>query len=151
MNKKKSIEAILKVREYHIEQMAIIKKLSNGRDIEGPIPTSISQCTFGKWLYSPEYKVKDILGLIFYEKMDMLHKKWHKEYIKIYRIFEKKEKKTFFSKIIGSNKIKKMDIDKAKAYYADLSITSDNLIIEIDKSHRRFLALSDSSFEFSST
>jgi len=151
MNKKKSVEAILKVREHHVDQMVNIKKLVNGRDVDVLIPVAKTECKFGKWIYEPKNRVKDILGLMFYDKIVALHGKWHEEYIKIYTVFQKKEKKSFLSKITGSNKIKMMDIDKAKAYYADLEITSENLLIELDKSHRRFLALSNASFEFPST
>lgn len=151
MNKNKSIEAILKAKEHHASQMLIIKKLAHGRDINGPSPTTIMECNFGKWLYNPKYRIKEILGLIFYEKMDSLHKKWHNEYLDIYKIFQKKEKKTFFSKITGNNKIKPMDVDRAKAYYKDLEKTSEKLLLELDKSHRRFVALSDSIYDLPST
>jgi len=151
MNKEESVKAVLKVREYHIEMLSNIRRLVNGRDVEVLAPVAKTKCTLGKWLYNPDNRLKDILGLMFYEKIDALHEKWHAEYINIYNIFDKKEKKSFLSKIMGSNKIKMMDIDKAKAYYADLEITTEKILTELDKSHRRFLALSDASFEFPST
>ncbi len=151
MNKQKSVEAILKVKEHHINQMTNIKNLVNGKEVDAPTLVAKTKCVFGKWLYNPDNRVKDILGLIFYEKIDALHEKWHMEYAKIYNIFQKKNKKTFLSKITRSNKIKMMDIDRAKAYYKDLEATTKKLLMELDKSHRRFLALSNCSYDFSST
>ncbi len=151
MNREESVKAVLKVKEYHEDMISNIRGLVNGRDVEILPPVAKTKCTLGLWLYNPENRVKDILGLIFYEKIDALHEKWYDEYINIYNIFNKKEKKSFLSKIMGSNKIKMMDMDRAKAYYADLEITTEKILTELDKSHRRFLALSNASFEPPST
>ena len=101
------------------------------------------ECYFGKWLYAHE-DVKDYIGFQQFEKLDLLHTQWHTHYAKIYQIFMP-EKKGLFSKLL-SKKHSQLEIDKAKAYYDDLKIITDEIIKLLEIAKRRINALSESKF-----
>ncbi len=147
MNREDTLEALQKARVAHEVQMAKIKSVIEGNEVENPTAALKTECTFGKWLYNEDNKVQKILGLQFYNNIDILHTRWHSEYIRIFEIFFKKqEKKGFFSKMLGNSKIDGMDLDKAKLYYSELLKTTQELLKALDISQRRIQALSDSKF-----
>ena len=146
MNKEKTLESIQKARRAHEAQMVKISILLSGSKPDNPTAVSKTKCEFGMWLYDEENRVREILGAQFYTKLETLHAKWHSEYARIYAMFFKDVKKGFFSKIIGSTQLNQMELDKAKLYYAELKVTTSELLQILGASERRIAALSDSLF-----
>lgn len=146
MKKQAALEAIIKARESHELQMAKIEKLISGKSIDDPTSVSKTQCGFGKWLYNEENHMKEILGSQFYEDLDFHHSKWHTEYFRLYNIFFKEERKGLLSKFFGAPKVSDLEMDKAKLYYAELKVTTANLLKAIAASERRLQALNESKF-----
>ncbi|MEA3330956.1 MAG: hypothetical protein U9Q29_04600 [Campylobacterota bacterium] len=147
MDKIQTLHFIEEARRIHESQMYKIEVLLSTKEIDNLLAVPKSECEFGKMLSSNEVFLRHILGTLFYENLDEIHSRWHSEYYKIYNIFFKKEKKGLLSKIMGSNKVSEMDIDKAKLYYSDLKITTAELIKVITQCQRRVFALSNSKFE----
>ncbi len=152
MNKVQTLDLIEEMKKAHHSQMHKIDLLIDGKDVGELTTVAKTECDFGKLLYSNGEHLKNILGLIFYEKLEAFHDRWHVEYYKIYEIFEsytksKNEKKGFFAKFTGATKVSDMEIDKAKLYYSELKATTSELIKTIDMCQRRVSALSESKFE----
>lgn len=148
MKKEKALEAIEKAIESHKAQMAKIERLVYAQTVENPTAVSKVQCDFGKWLYNKENHVQEILGNQFYERLDTLHEKWHKEYFKIFKIFFPDDKKGFFSKLIGSKQVDTLALDKARLYYTEIGETTHDLLVVLSSSQRRMSALSESKFNY---
>ena len=146
MDKIQTLEAIENARNSHLSQMEKITAVINGEKVNNPTAVSKTQCTFGKWLYSDENNLKHILGALFYNNLETMHAKWHNEYVKLFDIFFKDEKKGFFSKLVGANKIDPMDVDKAKLYFSELESTTAELLKILASCERRITALSESKF-----
>ncbi len=147
MNRDETLEAILKARLSHESQMAKIKSVIEGDEVKNPTAVAKTKCEFGKWLYDEDNKVQKILGAQFYNNIETLHSKWHIEYIRIFEIFFKNKKSGFFAKIMGTDKIDEMELDKAKLYHSELLETTGDLLRALDVSERRVSALGDSKFE----
>ncbi len=123
MNKIQTLEAIVDARNFHLYEMEKIALVIGGEKIDNPTAVSKTKCAFGQWLYADENQLKKILGALFYNNLELIHAQWHNEYINIFKIFFKDEKKSFFSKLIGA-KVDDMEIDKAKLYFRELDNTS---------------------------
>jgi len=147
MNKTQTLESIQKAREAHEIQMRKIKSLIDGEKVKDPTSVAKTKCTFGKWLYNEENKVQQILGAHFYDKIEQTHAKWHIEYMRIFEIFFNNKKTGLLSKLLGSNKIDDMDIDRAKLYYMELEATTVELLKALRASERRIQALAPSKFQ----
>ena len=147
MNKEKTLESIQNARKAHETQMSKIKSAIDGEVVENPTAVAKTKCAFGIWLYDDENHLRNILGSLFYDKLEQLHGKWHSEYIRIFEIlFQKTQKKGFFSKIIGTSKVDEMELDKAKLYYSELQVTTQELLHALAASERRLTALNESKF-----
>lgn len=146
MNKEQTLLSIQNARKAHEAQMKKILVLLNGSKPENPTAVAKTKCEFGMWLYNEDNHVKDILGSQFYNNLETLHAKWHTEYSRIFEMFFKDTKKGFFSKIISAPKINQMELDKAKLYYSELSVTTAELLKALASSERRMSALSESVF-----
>lgn len=146
MDKAKTLESIQNARRAHEAQMAKIKDAIRGNKVDNPTVVSKTKCDFGKWLYDDENHLRDILGSFFYDNMETIHAKWHSEYFRIFDIFFKEEKKSFFAKILGSSKTSEMELDKAKLYYSELEETTQELLKALGSSERRIGALQESKF-----
>jgi|GEM_PF-1482608 hypothetical protein len=147
MDKTKTLESLQNARKAHLSQMAKIEAAMSDHDVDNPTAVAKTKCEFGQWLYAEENHVKEILGAQFYENIETLHGQWHAEYIRIFDIFFKdNKKKGFFSKIIGGHKHDEMEIDKAKLYYSELQVTTNALLKALDSSERRVSALNESKF-----
>ena len=144
MNKIKTLNSIIAVIKHHEEQMQKLKDLVEGKSVENTLSISKTQCEFGKWLYSNDSNIQNIIGHQFYEKIDKLYTEWHEQYYKIYKIFYD-EKKGFISKMFTST-TEEMKLDKAKLYYSELKITSGNLLKILSSSERRISAMNESKF-----
>jgi len=148
VDKEKTIEAIVSARKAHENQMKKIVALLNGKTVSNPTAVLKTECDFGKWLYADNSNLKELLGSLFYTKLEHLHARWHIEYSRLFEIFFKNEKKSgFFSKMFGSDKVEDMELDKAKVYYSELKATTDELLKVIASSQRRIEALREDKFK----
>ena len=148
MTKEQTLEAIKNARNAHELQMVKIEKLIEGREVENLTAVAKTKCEFGQWLYSDNNHVKEILGEQFYTNIDDKHSKWHTEYLKIFNIFFKNQKKSFFSSLIGLHTVDSMEIDKAKLYYSELQVTTNDLLSALASSERRLAAMNESKFHY---
>ena len=146
MDKNQTIEAIQNARKAHLSQMDKIVAVMDGNHVEHPTALNKTQCEFGKWLYADENHLESILGALFFNNLETAHTKWHMEYLRIFDIFFKNQKKGLFSKILGSSKVDPMEIDKAKLYYAELTATTADLLKILGSCERRVNAMNESKF-----
>jgi hypothetical protein len=147
MTKEETVEAIKKAREAHILQMDKIEAAIKGEKIENPTAVSKEECDFGHWIYDDANRVKELIGSQFYEKIDVKHEQWHMEYFRIYNIFfNDKNKKGFFSKLLGAKSVDALELDKAKLYYVEIKETTEALLQALASAQRRLEALPESKF-----
>ena len=147
MTKENTIESIKKAREAHILQMDKIAAIINGENIDNPTAVSKKDCDFGHWIYDDSNHVKRLIGSQFYEKLDRQHEQWHIEYLRIYEIFFRGNKKGFLSKLLGGNSVDTLELDKAKLYYSELKATTEELLKVLAAAERRLGALSEAKFD----
>jgi len=147
MNKEETLKALEDAKRSHIEQMGKIVQLLSKKQILDPTPLNKKECEFGKIFYGNRETFYTILGAQFYEKLDFLHERWHKDYAKINVLFFQENKNGLFSKLLGANKIDPLAYDKAKLYYVELKSITDELLRVLDISLRRVEALNDSKFK----
>ena len=126
--------------------MSKIASLFDGKELDNPTAVSKRKCEFGQWLYNDNNKLQRVLGTQFYENIETTHAKWHAEYMRIFEIFFKNKNKSFFVKLISSNKITEMELDKAKLYHSELLETTSELLKILASSERRIMALSETKF-----
>ncbi len=146
MDKETTLESIQNARKAHETQMMKIKATIASGNVDEPTAVVKTECAFGHWLYGNENYLRDILGALFYENMETLHAQWHAEYLRIFQIFFKEEKKSFFSKMMGASKVSDMEVDKAKLYYSELEATTKELLKALGSCERRVGALPKSKF-----
>ena len=150
MDKAQTLDLIDKIKTAHEQQMYKLELLLSGKEVEDITVLSKTECEFGKLLQKNEDLLRKIVGSLFYEQMDSTHAKWHEEYYKVFEIVKKyvgKTKKGFFSKLTNSKKLHGMELDKAKFYYSDLKLITNELLNTIDISKRRIAALAETKFE----
>jgi len=148
MDKNITLESIQNAIKAHEAEMARIEDAILGNYVEDPVSTGKTQCPFGRWIYNENNHLKEILGAQFYNTIDEQHTKWHSEYLVIYNILFKNQKKQgFLSKMMKIKSIDGMELDKVKAYYADLQITTSELLKILGASERRVEAMSESRFK----
>jgi hypothetical protein len=146
MDKAQSLEAIKNARKAHELQMKKIVALINGEAVENPTAVNKTQCDFGKWFYADNGRLPKLLGALFYNELEVMHARWHSEYVRIFEIFFQNKKQGFFSKMIGTSKVSDMDLDRAKLYYSELEATTTELLKALAVSERRLGALNESLF-----
>lgn len=146
MTKQKTLETLEKARLSHLTQMNKIDSVLHNIKIARPTAVAQTECACGQWLYSTDIHIASLVGEQFYHKLESLHSQWHKQYFKIYQICFTDEKKGFFSKLLGSEDIDPMSIDKAKLYYAELQEITDELLKVLAMSKRRLEALNEAKF-----
>ena len=146
MNKQEMVAAIEYAGKAHINQMNKIEALIEGKKVNELTPVAKTKCDFGKWLYGDSENIRIVLGVQFFDNLDLLHETWHIEYSKIYNIFFGEPKAGLFAKLFSSNKINTLEIEKAKVYYKDLQKATQDLLRALEVSQRRVLALNESKF-----
>lgn len=145
MNKKTAIKSLQDVRKYHEYEMKRLSMILDSKEVGAFELNSKKECNFGQWFYSEDNHLKEIIGLQFYENLELLHCSWYSQYHKIYMLLFSDKNSGFFSKLIASSE-KSMNLDKAKSYYHDLKIISDKLIKSLCSCERRLTALNESKF-----
>ena len=123
--------------------MKNIELALNGIETKYYKPLSKYECAFGQWLYSDE-KVKMLMGVQLYEKIESYHAQWHNIYAKVYRILVPKEE-GLLGKLF-KHKPSPLEIDKAKAYYDDLGQITETILHHLESAERRIQALPESKF-----
>ena len=147
MDKNSTLQAIQNARKAHEVQMAKIEDAIAGNYVEDPATVSKTECAFGMWLYNDNNHVKEILGAQFFNTIEMNHTKWHNEYLAVFNIlFKNRKKQGFLSKMMKVKPIDDMELDRVKAYYSDLKITTNELLKILGASERRVDAMSESKF-----
>ena len=149
MTKSEMLDAIDRAKKTHLEQMDKIRSAINGHKVENPTALSKMECEYGVWFYGNEAQIKEILGAQLFDRLDIHHENWHKEYLNLYNIFFKEEEKKvgLFAKIFKRDEIDTLVLDKAKLYFVELQKTTDELLKVIESASRRVAALSDTKFK----
>jgi len=147
MTKEQMLEALESAHQTHQQQMEKIRTVIEGKEIENPPAIGKMECVCGSWFYAHVDAMKRILGLQLFERLDSAHEAWHRDYVNIYNIYFKEEKKGFFSKLLGANKVDPLQQDKAKLYFIELEKDSEELLSASASAQRRVTALSDSKFD----
>jgi len=147
MTKLHIIHAIENAESYHEEQLQKVARLLNGEKINNVTPIEKESCEFGKWLYGEGTEIKTILGLKFYENIEIMHTFWHREYKKIYEIFYDVKKNIVMKLLFGNrNKVTDEMLEEAKEYFKELQAITQNLLKALYVSKKRVLALSEGYF-----
>ncbi|WP_324172225.1 hypothetical protein [Sulfurimonas sp.] len=146
MDKEKTVESFQNAKKVYEEQMEKLEVAMDGSNIKIPTAALQTAYVFGKWLYLGNDDLRSILGSLFYDKIEILHVRWHEEYIKTFDIFFQKQKKGFFQNAFGNSKVSGMELEKANSYYKELKVITKELIKTIDSSERRLGALAESKF-----
>lgn len=147
MNKLQTLNAIENARDVHIEQLEKVKLLIEGRHVKDLTPVSKNKCQFGHWLYDDAEKMKIILGVQFYENLDIIHEAWHLIYAKIYELYIGEEDDGIFSRLFKKHKVvSTLEREKAKLHFKDLEHATKDLLRVLDASQRRAQALKESKF-----
>jgi|FLOH01.1.fsa_nt_gi hypothetical protein len=146
MNKEQALVDIHEAKHALVVQMRKMEDLIGGMDVPNPIAAAKEKCEFGKWLYSYDNHMREILGEQFYKRLEVLHKKWFVDYMKIFDMFVHEDEKTFLSKLLHGGNISSLNLDKAKLYFLELKETTTELLVALDKSERRLNALNESKF-----
>jgi hypothetical protein len=146
MTKSDMLKAIEAAEATHLEQMKKITAAISGQKVENPTALGKMECECGVWFYSNERIMKQILSPQLFDRLDLAHENWHQEYAHLYAIFFKDSQKGgFLSKII-KRKIPKELYDKAKYYYKELQLATDELLHVTVSAKRRVMALPDAKF-----
>ncbi len=145
MNKQDTLDSIRNAVNAHKIQMEKIKKAIDGYSVENPTAVKKTECDFGIWIYDKDSNLRNILGSLFYDKIESFHTQWHDEYMNLYQVLFKKEDKGFFAKFI-TPKVDEMELDKAKLYYSEILLTTSELLKALAIAERRIEALQESKF-----
>lgn len=147
MTKSDMLQAIESAREIHKKQMDKIQNIIKGNHIDDPTPLGKMECECGQWFYANKDLMTKILGHQLFERLDAIHETWHKDYSRVYAIYQEQQKKQngFLGKIFNSN-YSALEYDKLKLYYKELSAVTDQLFTQTDVAIRRISALPESKF-----
>lgn len=70
MLKSQTIELFKKAQKYHELQMTKMSRLIHEDNIDNPTPIDKTKTDFGLWLYGNEKRLKKLIGLVFYKKIE---------------------------------------------------------------------------------
>lgn len=148
MTKKQILHAIEHAYEYHTEQMEKVTLLIEGKKVKNPTPRMKDECEFGKWLYGDASRIKRLLGIQFYNEMEIIHEFWHIQYEKIYNIYYNDEEDGLLTKLFGNRrKLSEDEREEVRGYYKELSRATDDLLDALSASKRRIIALKEYIFK----
>ena len=129
MEKERVIQAIESAIRSHEDRLKASRLMVFGMQFdEEEGGGSETSCEFGSWLYGHYEWLSGFFGARQISEIEKLHKLWHEENRKIHAIYASKKGKGFLGKLLGSGKVTEGDMDKAKAYYAELKIISEQLL-----------------------
>ena len=148
MTKKQILHAIEHAYEYHTEQMEKVTLLMEGKKVKNPTPRMKGECEFGKWLYGDASRIKKLLGIQFYNEMEIIHEFWHIQYEKIYNIYYNDTEDGLLTKLFGNRRrLSEEEREEVREYYKELSRATDDLLDALSASKRRIIALKEYIFK----
>ncbi len=148
MTKKQILHAIEHAYEYHVEQMEKVTLLVEGEKVKNPPPRMKNECDFGKWLYGDARKIKKLLGIQFYNDIELIHEFWHLEYEKIYTIYYRDGEEGLLTKLFGNRRrLSNEEHQEVQEYYKALRRATKDLLDELIASKRRIIALKENAFK----
>ncbi len=131
MKKEDAIKEIENAIKAHEEQLKTSRLMAYGMQVDRNAAALYEKkCDFGKWLYENMEWLKRFFGAKTIEEIEKLHALWHEENRKIYNIYTHKDKKSgkWLGKIFGKSGFEPGDLDRAKAYYAELKNITESLL-----------------------
>ncbi len=129
MEKNEALKEIENAIEAHEEQLKTSRLMAYGMQVEKDAAALYERkCPFGRWLYRNMEWLKRFFGATTIEEIEKLHTLWHTENRKIYEIYTRKKGGGIFGKLLGrSGGFEEGDLDRAKAYYAELKNITEEL------------------------
>ena len=146
MTKKKVLKAIEHAYEYHMQQMEKVKLLIEGKRVKNPTPKVKNACEFGVWLYGDASRIKKLLGIQFYNSMEIIHEYWHIQYEKIYDLYYNDEQRLFGKFLAYRKKLSDEERQEVEEAYAGLQRATEDLLEALIASKRRIIALKEHAF-----
>ena len=148
MTRKQILRALEHAYEYHVEQMEKVTLLVEGNKVKNPTPRMKNECDFGKWLYGDASRIKRLLGIQFYDEMELIHEFWHIQYEKIYDLYYHDDEDGLLTKLFGNRRrLSEEEHKEVQEYYKALSRATDDLLDALSASKRRILALTEYTFK----
>jgi hypothetical protein len=149
MKKEEVVQQIQSAIKAHETQLQISRFMAYGMEIKDGSEAALDghACQFGQWFYKNMRWLERFFGDTTIQEIEKLHALWHNENQKIYDLYYKKNKKGLLGKLFGSSGIEDGDLDRAKAYYADLKKISDELIKRMKTLLVRAQSRSESDYE----
>ncbi len=138
------LEALLNAKITHKVQMNTVNSSIKGKILPDSMILDKEICGFGKWLYDDKSNLKDLIGSLFFTKLDEEYTRWLSECSKIFKILSKNEKPSLLSSIFKKKEV--MKFEKATIYFEQLKNTSNNLQRILMSCERRLSALPESKF-----
>lgn len=129
MEKNEALKEMENAIEAHEEQLKTSRLMAYGMSVdEEAAALDEKKCLFGRWLYRNKSWLKRFFGASTIEEIEKLHVLWHSENRKIYEIYTHKKGGGFFGKLLGKKRFEEGDLDRAKAYYAELKNITEELL-----------------------
>lgn len=143
MNKTDMIDMFEKMKKkYKNKMFEIQNSIDTVFDNSKPILLDKGKFLLGEYLFKENGQIKNLIGGMFYDKLESFHSLWCEDYNKIINLYLKNMKTSFFS----DNKIDDLSKDKAKAYYDDLEKNTLETMHVFDEISHRLHALPESNF-----
>jgi hypothetical protein len=148
MRKEEVLQALETAEDLHLQQMKKIVSAISGEHISNPTALGKMECECGQWFYANEALMKKILSPQLFQRLDDAHERWHTEYENIYDIFFRDNQKSggILSRLI-KRKVPLQAYDKAKYYYKELQLATDDLLLVSLSAKRRVQALPQTKFD----
>jgi hypothetical protein len=148
MEKKRVIQAIESAIESHRRQLKTSRLMAYGMKLNAEdAALQENQCLFGGWLYDNEKWLKRLFGIPAIDEIEKLHTMWHNENRKIYALYDKGRKRGILGRVFSSGSITEADMDRAKAYYADMQKISADLEKRMKLLLKRATSMPQSEYE----
>ena len=148
MGKNDCLNELENVKSRLFEQLNSIKyAINSGRHQDNIAPLSSENCAFCQMMQDNVEFRSSNMGVTLFNELENLHPSLHDEYNKTVDLLATPQSQGVVSKLIRSNKISALDIEKIKSYYDDTTQTSDKILIMLEKIIRRVQALNESRWE----
>jgi hypothetical protein len=144
MKKKDVIYVLENAERYHKEQLEKVARLLQGKKEKKLTPLNKEACEFGKWLYGEGRVIETMLGLQFYDNIELMHAFWHNEYAKIYNLLFDTQKNRIVSFFLGNKKhLSATTMQEVQHHFQELQEITKNLLKALSVAKKRILALLD--------
>ena len=147
MTRENILAEIQKAQDAHTDQVKKIEELFNGNEVDKPTEKDKTKCDFGLWLYSPENRIKELLGYEMYDNLLKYHDEWHLDYHEIYEAFYNKPEQNIIEKVLRVQKgMDPVTLQMSNFYHREIIVASCRLIWHLDECKKQILSLDDSKF-----